>query len=81
MPYYPWRFGVNSWYQKLSFMSPLWGLADEVTMARISKEWPEARTRIYYQVYERSAGMSDHTTAILDRAKQDVEHSCMLMKS
>lgn len=76
MPYYPWYFGSNDWYKTLSILSPHWGRSDEAVMGLLSDEWPEARTRIYYQVYQRSAIMATQTTAILDRAELDVASSC-----
>ena len=76
MPYYPWYFGSNDWYKTLSILSPHWGRSDEAVMGLLSDEWPEARTRIYYQVYQRSAIMDTQTTAILDRAELDVASSC-----
>ncbi|XP_067939795.1 mucin-like protein [Watersipora subatra] len=44
-------------------------------MSLLSDDWPQAHTQIYYHVYERAAGMSDQTAAILSRAEQDVSAS------
>ncbi|XP_067927983.1 serine-rich adhesin for platelets-like [Watersipora subatra] len=81
MQYYPWSFGLNYWYEQQSFFSPLWSIADEVTMSLLSDDWPQARTQIYYQVYERAVGMSDQTAAILSRAEQDVLDSSYTVSS
>ncbi|XP_067939788.1 mucin-like protein [Watersipora subatra] len=73
--YYPWKFGLYYWYIKYSFFSPLWSIADELAMSLLSDDWPQARTQIYYHVYERAVGMSNDTAAILSRAEQDVAAS------
>jgi len=73
--YYPWRFGSNWYYNSRSFFSPFWGRSDEASMSLLADEWPEAKTRVYYGVYERNVAMSDETRGVLERAQLDVEES------
>jgi len=44
-------------------------------MSLLADEWPEAKTRVYYGVYERNVAMSDETRGVLERAQLDVEES------
>jgi len=44
-------------------------------MSLLADEWPEARTRVYYGVYERNIAMSDETKRVLERAQLDVKES------
>jgi len=44
-------------------------------MSLLADEWPEARTRVYYGVYERNVAMSNEARRVLKRAQLDVEDS------
>jgi len=79
MQSYPWKFGTSWWYYSRSFFSPLWGRSDEASMSLLADEWPEAKTRVYYGVYERNIAMSNETRSVLDRAQLDVEQSGIIV--
>ena len=73
--YYPSVFGLDEFYANTPLISPFWSLEDEAMMTLVADEFPEAVTKVFYQVHVRSNDMSDATREVLDRAKEDVNES------
>lgn len=73
--HHPNAFGTVKWYDQRSMISPYWAKVDEVSQDLLIDKWPEARSRVFYQTYERNAAMSQGTKDILSRAQKDVSES------
>lgn len=72
---YPKVFETTSWFDDKPVIAPYWAQSDEATMSLLAGEFPDAKSQVYYHVYERSGSMDDATSEILAKAQADVENS------
>ena len=71
---YPTVFETDSWYDDKPIIAPYWAQSDEAIMELLADEYPDAQSKVYYQVYQKSTNMAQATIDIIDRATQDVSN-------
>ena len=69
---YPTVFETDSWYNDKPIIAPYWAQSDEAIMELLADEYPDAQSKVYYQVYQKSSNMDRRTERILSKASQDV---------
>lgn len=74
---YPTVFETDSWYDDKPIIAPYWAQSDEAVMELLSEEYPDAKSAVYHQVYQKSSSMDQATSDVLARAAEDVANHGM----